>query len=114
MYFLVFSIQNDGSVKTLSMKISEDDIQVKARKQRMAKNKILKLIEEIKTGKVLILISTFYLIFTLPHTIDQFLYLIDSEYYGMTATKAILTIFVAELHTREVKPNAERPKGRIQ
>ena len=44
-------------------------------KNRIAK-RITKIADDIKTGKVLILISSFYIFFTFPHTVDQFYYLI--------------------------------------
>ena len=47
-------------------------------------NIVKKLSREIKIGKVLILISSTYLLFTLPHTIDLTIYMscIDGEIQG--------------------------------
>ena len=47
-------------------------------------NIVKKLSREIKIGKVLILISSTYLFFTLPHTIDLTIYMscIDGEIQG--------------------------------
>ena len=48
----------------------------KAKGQNRIAKKITKLANDIKTGKVLILISSFYIFFTFPHSVDQFYYLI--------------------------------------
>ena len=74
---VVFSLSTYGEVKTISMRISQDNQRTKERRNVLARKRLVQIIEEIKTGKVLILISSFYIIFTLPHTIDQFVYLLD-------------------------------------
>ena len=76
-HFPVFSLSTDGEVKTISMRISQDNQKSKERRNIVARTRLVQMIEEIKTGKVLILISSFYIMFTLPHTIDQFVYLLD-------------------------------------
>ena len=44
------------------------------------KNTIKKLSREIKVKKVLVLISTSYLFFTLPHTIDLTIYMLECQF----------------------------------
>ena len=63
----------NGNVKTISMRVTNKEGQVNEKRER--KN-FLKLLDDIKTGKVLILISSCYVLLTLPHTIDQFLYVV--------------------------------------
>ena len=50
-------------------------------------NMVKKLSREIKIGKVLILISSTYILFTLPHTIDLTIYMsyIDGDVQGNDA-----------------------------
>ena len=71
----VFSVENsnNGNVKTISMNVIEHEGKIKEKKER---KKFLKLLDDIKTGKVLILISSCYILLTLPHTIDQFSYVV--------------------------------------
>ena len=70
-----FSVENsnNGNVKTISMNVNDHEGKIKEKKER---KKFLKLLDDIKTGKVLILISSCYILFTLPHTIDQFSYVV--------------------------------------
>ena len=62
-------------VRTISGHI-EGTENKKAKGQNRLAKKITKLANDIKTGKVLILISSFYIFFTFPHSVDQFYYLI--------------------------------------
>ena len=55
------------------MNVSEKDGKFKEKRER---RNFLKLLDDIKTGKVLILISSCYILLTLPHTIDQFMYVV--------------------------------------
>ena len=62
-------------VRTISGHI-EGSENKKAKGQNRIAKRINKLANDIKTGKVLILISSFYIFFTFPHSVDQFYYLI--------------------------------------
>ena len=60
------------------MKIDESE---KGQKEKKEKKTFLRLLDEMKTGKMLVWISFCYIFLTTPHTIDQFLYVV---YQGIT------------------------------
>ena len=53
----------------------------KGEKGKKEKKTFLRLLDEMKTGKMLVWISFCYIFLTTPHTIDQFLYVV---YKGIT------------------------------
>ena len=81
---------NRDEVNTISKEINE-------RKERRLSKKVSKLINEIRIGRILILISSFYILLTLPHTIDQFHYLLyktdnyEQRFYGIDEILASLS-----------------------
>ena len=80
-YIVVFSVQNEGQVKSISVNVANE--QKPNNSGKLRKIKIFRMMEEIKIGKILILVSTFYIILTVPHTIDQFTWMV---YQGINYT----------------------------
>ena len=65
-------------MKSLSLKIAEAE---KGNGERKEKKTFLRLLDEVKTGKMLVWISFCFIFLTTPHTVDQFLYVV---YPGVT------------------------------
>ena len=70
-------------MKSLSLKIAETE---EGKRERKEKKTFLRLLDEVKTGKMLVWISFCFIFFTTPHTIDQFLYVV---YPGGTLLKSM-------------------------
>ena len=89
LYYLEFFKKGD-EVKTISKDVTK-------RTERRLSRKVSKLIDEIRIGRILILISSFYILLTLPHTIDQFHYLLyktdnyEKRFYGLDEILASLS-----------------------
>ena len=87
--YLEFFKKGD-KVKTISKDVTK-------RTERRLSRKVSKLIDEIRIGRILILISSFYILLTLPHTIDQFHYLLyktdnyEKRFYGLDEILASLS-----------------------
>ena len=70
-------MSQEGEIKTLSIRVSETE-QPRSQDNGKTKNrKILKLAEEIKIGKLLILVASLYIFLTVPHNVDQLIWMIS-------------------------------------
>ena len=85
-----FFKKGEGEVNTISKDVTK-------RTEKRLSRKVSKLIDEIRIGRILILISSFYILLTLPHTIDQFHYLLyktdnyEKRFYGLDEILASLS-----------------------
>ena len=96
LFFEAFFKKGD-EVKTISKDVTE-------RQERRLSRKMSKLMDEIRIGRILILISSFYILLTLPHTIDQFHYLLyktddyEKRFYGLDEILASLSYLLLTIN----------------